>query len=80
MKLHTFSDKKGAMTISADHLDQNFARCKPLLQDGSSAQYRVTETPNGWQLKILPDAPSGGTFVLGFSGGALVWLPTEACG
>jgi hypothetical protein len=81
MQLHKFADKKGAPTLSADHLDENFARLRPLLQDGTEVGYSVTETPGGWSLSIFPPLPdgAGGPFVLGFSGGRLVWLPTEEC-
>lgn len=81
MNLHKFVQKKGATTISAQELDDNFARLKPLLQDGSIASYSVNETPQGWSLNIFPPLPdgAGGPFVLGFTGGRLSWIPTENC-
>jgi hypothetical protein len=65
--------------IPARDLDRNFAMLKPLKQDGNSRQYLLTETPEGWSIKIFPDFPGGGLHVLGFQAGNLVWVPTEAC-
>lgn len=78
--LYKFAEKKGAGGIEADRLDANFARLKPLMQDGNAPQYSVTQTPEGWSLNIFPPFPAGtGPFVLAYSGGALIWLETEAC-
>jgi hypothetical protein len=81
MNLHKFSDKKGATSINATHLDENFSRLRPNLQDGTIAGYSVNETPYGWSLNIFPPMPDGpgAPFVLGFDGGRLVWIPTQAC-
>jgi hypothetical protein len=80
MTLHTFADKKGATTLSADQLDDNFRRLRPLLADGTLVGYSVNETPYGWSLNIFPPPPNGsGPFVLGYEGGRLVWLATESC-
>jgi hypothetical protein len=80
MTLFKFAESKGAAAIPADALDANFARLKPLLQDGDSAQYRVTETPNGWQLNIFPPVPSGaGPFLLGIVAGRIAWIATTEC-
>lgn len=80
MRLHKFADKKGSKAIQADHLDHNFSRLKPLLQDGAALGYSVTETPEGWALNIFPPLPVGsGPWVLGFNGSQLIWLQTQAC-
>lgn len=81
MQLHKFSDKKGATQISADALDENFARLRPAQPDGNVVGYSVNNSPFGWSLNIFPPLPSGpgAPFVLAFSGGGLVWLPTQAC-
>jgi hypothetical protein len=81
MQLHKFTDKKGAASINADHLDENFARLRPLLQDGTTVGYSVSESPQGWSLTIFPPLPdgAGGPFILGLAGGRLVWLATENC-
>ena len=55
MKLHAFKNDKGAATISADRLDENFRRLRPLANDGPSRQYAVTETPDGWRLTLFID-------------------------
>jgi hypothetical protein len=84
MFLYQFAQDKGETRISADRLDENFARVKPLPQDGSGRSYSVTETPQGWKLElspqgILPPAPESGTFVLASVNGEIAWLATEAC-
>jgi hypothetical protein len=89
MTLHRFSSKKGSTGIQADHLDDNFARLKPLPSDGN-ASYSIIETPQGWKLaisnqqlipsdRLLPPPPTSGTFVLGAQNGTITWLQTEAC-
>jgi hypothetical protein len=86
MDLFKFSNKLGGtdpsslpFRIPARELDGNFAKLKPLKLDGSSRQYLLTETPEGWSIKIFPDFPSGvGPFFLAFSGGSLYWTGTEA--
>jgi hypothetical protein len=55
MQLHQFKNDKGATTISADQLDENFRRLRPLATDGPSRQYAVTETPEGWKLTLFVD-------------------------
>ncbi len=66
--------------IPAKDLDRNFAMLQPLKSDGNARQYLLTETPEGWSLKIFPDFPSGsGLFVLGFDSGGLRWVETESC-
>lgn len=82
MELFKFTNLIGgpANAIPAAALDANFAKLKPLRQDGNSRQYLLTETPEGWSLRIFPDFPSGGGLhVLGVEGGALRWVPTNAC-
>lgn len=66
--------------IPARALDENFAKLTPLKQDGNARQYLLTETPEGWTMKIFPDFPSGtGLFVLGYREGSLQWVATENC-
>lgn len=90
MELHRFANDRGDTRISADRLDDNFARLKPLPQDGAGRQYSITETPNGWLLRLFPEAnndalsilsspPSNGTYVLGSVDGVIRWLTTESC-
>lgn len=55
MQLHKFSANKGATTIAADRLDENFAKLKPMLLDGPERQYVVTETPDGWRFELFPN-------------------------
>jgi len=60
--------------IPAKMLDDNFAACQPIQQDGNSRQYSVTQTPHGWQLRIFPPFPSGeGPSFLVFVNGQLAW-------
>lgn len=60
--------------IPARDLDRNFAMLKPLRTDGNARQYLLTETPEGWSIKIFPDFPSGeGPFFLAFANGRLYW-------
>lgn len=60
--------------IPAQELDNNFSKLKPLRLDGNTRQYLLTETPEGWSIKIFPDFPGGvGPFFLAFSGGSLYW-------
>lgn len=81
MELVKFSDKLGGtdpslppFRIPAKDLDKNFAMLKPLKTDGNSRQYLLTETPEGWTIKIFPDFPSGdGPFFLAFAKGRLYW-------
>lgn len=81
MQLATFSDKVPAAAISARDLDANFFRLRPLQSDGTNRQYLLTETPEGWSIKIFPDFPpnSGKLHVLGFQEGFLRWVPTTEC-
>lgn len=60
--------------LKASDLDRNFAMLKPLKSDGNARQYLLTETPEGWAIKIFPDFPSGaGPFFLAFSATGLYW-------
>lgn len=97
MELIKFSDKLGGkdptqapFRIPAKDLDSNFAKLRPLPTDGNARQYAIEETPEGWFLRLFPDAespalgglpvaPSSGTYVLGSINGALQWLETESC-
>lgn len=66
--------------IPARDLDNNFAKLKPLQSDGNTRHYLLTETPEGWTMKIFPDFPSGtGLFVLGFEAGGMRWVETQSC-
>lgn len=72
--------------IPARDLDNNFARLRPLSQDGNARQYAIEETPNGWFLKLFPDGtaallqpPPEGTYVLGSVNGVVSWFPTQSC-
>jgi len=81
MELVRFSDKLAGKDptaapyrIPARDLDRNFSMLKPLKADGNARQYLLTETPEGWAIKIFPDFPSGaGPFFLAFGGGGLYW-------
>lgn len=55
MELHKFSNEKGATNISADRLDENFRRLRPMPVDGPARQYAITETPDGWKLTFFLD-------------------------
>jgi hypothetical protein len=87
MELISFTAKLGGKDataapyrIPARDLDRNFQMLKPLKQDGNARQYLLTETPEGWSIKIFPDFPSGdGLFVLGCQQGTLTWVTTESC-
>ena len=39
-------------------LDANFRKLRPIVQDGNNRQYSIEETPDGWILKLFPDAPA----------------------
>jgi hypothetical protein len=65
--------------IAARDLDGNFAKLKPLQADGDARQYLLTETPEGWSLKIFPQFPTGGLHILGVENGSLRWVPTTGC-
>ena len=65
MELVRFSDKLGGkdptqapFRIPAKDLDNNFRKLRPLPTDGNARQYAVEETPDGWFLRLFPDAPS----------------------
>ena len=81
MELVRFSDKLAGKDptaapyrIPARDLDRNFSMLKPLKADGNARQYLLTETPEGWAIKIFPDFPSGaGPFFLAISNGRLYW-------
>jgi len=74
MLLKTFVDKAPAVTISAKDLDENFRRLRPLQADGEPRHYYLSETPDGWSFRVLPNFPSGvGPFFLAFANGALYW-------
>lgn len=74
MQLKLFGTKAPATTINAKDLDDNFRRLRPLATDGSPRHYYLTETPDGWSIRVLPPFPSGaGPFFLAYSGTALYW-------
>ena len=81
MELVKFSNMLGGsdpasppFRIPARDLDRNFSMLKPLRTDGNARQYLLTETPEGWSIKIFPDFPSGeGPFFLAFANGRLYW-------
>lgn len=80
MELHQFRSDAPSQYISAERLDANFRRVSPLRNTGSGQQYWLTETPDGWSLRIFPIFPAdGGTYVLAVRGGTLAWLPTSEC-
>jgi hypothetical protein len=98
MELVKFSNQLGGkdptqppFRIPAKDLDSNFAKLRPLPTDGNARQYAVEETPDGWFLRLFPDAessavggglptaPASGTYVLGSINGTIQWLATEAC-
>jgi hypothetical protein len=79
MNLHRFANEKGAGAISADRLDDNFARLKPLPQDGAGRQYSITETPDGWKLIIYSDQLNVGEAVDQTYGEPLVLVEVERC-
>lgn len=78
MNLVRFSEKvgtKAALTISAKDLDDNFSRLKPIQQSGNARHYLLTETPDGWSMRIFPEFPSGTeTYFLAFDGAGLYWV------
>lgn len=43
--------------IPAKDLDSNFAKLRPLPTDGNARQYAIEETPDGWFLRLFPEAP-----------------------
>lgn len=55
MELHKFAANKGATTIAADRLDENFRRLRPIPLDGPARQYAITETPDGWKMTLFFD-------------------------
>lgn len=79
--LTTFANKVPSATISARDLDANFRRLRPLRSDGVARQYLLTETSDGWSMKIFPEFPanSGKLHVLGFQSGIMRWVPTAEC-
>lgn len=81
MELYSFVQNSPAASISAEQLDKNFRRLRPLRADGTSAkQYLLTESPNGWALQIFPNFPNNGALhVLGFQSGRLLWVSTSEC-
>jgi hypothetical protein len=83
MQLAQFRAKRGATFISANDLDQNFARVTPLQPQGDDSRiYRVNETNRGWYLVFLdkiPPRPASGTFVLGSVNGGYSWIATTGC-
>jgi len=42
--------------IPARDLDSNFSKLRPLPTDGNARQYAIEETPEGWFLRLFPDA------------------------
>ena len=100
MELAKFGTKLGGKDpaappyrIPARDLDANFAKLRPLASDGNNRQYAIDETPDGWFLRLFPEAsnnvsatvsilaepPASGTYVLGSVNGVVQWLATEAC-
>jgi len=78
--LHKFIMQKGAQSISAQQLDENFAQLEPLQPSGNAKQYALTRSPEGWTMRIFPEAPNdGGLYVLAMSNGEIVWYPTQNC-
>jgi hypothetical protein len=66
MELVKFSNQLGGkdptqppFRIPAKDLDSNFAKLRPLPTDGSARLYAIEETPQGWFLRLYPDANSG---------------------
>lgn len=55
MQLALFAPQKGARSISADQLDANFSKLRPISADGPARQYAITETDQGWFLTIYPE-------------------------
>jgi hypothetical protein len=71
MELVKFSNHLGGkdptqppFRIPAKDLDSNFAKLRPLPTDGNARQYAVEETPEGWFLRLFPDAPSANVALL----------------
>lgn len=71
MELVKFSNQLGGkdpagppFRIPARDLDANFAKLKPLAQDGNKREYAINETPEGWFLKLFPDVADFGTLQL----------------
>lgn len=65
MELIRFTDKlsgkdptQSPYKLRAQDLDDNFRRLRPIAQDGNTRQYAIEETPDGWSLKLFPDATS----------------------
>lgn len=62
-------DPTGApFRIPARDLDSNFAKLRPLTQDGNARQYAIEETPDGWFLRLFPDEKSNLTSVIANAG------------
>lgn len=82
MQLVLFNNQRGATSISANDLDSNFARVKPLNSDGPQRQYAINETPQGWRLvlypeSILPNLPvntGSDVYLLASSNGEYQWV------
>ena len=71
MELVKFSNQLGGkdpaappFKIPARDLDSNFAKLKPLAQDGNARQYAINETPDGWFLSLFPDSPNANVALL----------------
>jgi hypothetical protein len=79
MQLYEFQGAAPATAIAAKLLDSNFRRLRPINNSGSARHYLLTESPDGWSMKIFPDWPNGGTHVLGFANGSMQWIPTTGC-
>lgn len=78
--LHKFTSKRGAKTISAQMLDDNFAQLQPLQPSGNAKHYSLSQSPQGWSMRIFPEAPlDGKLYVLALSNGQMVWYPTKDC-
>lgn len=63
--------------LAAKDLDSNFAKLKPLTTDGNNRQYAITETPDGWFLKLFPEQPDATAKVAMLEG--LQLIEVERC-
>lgn len=90
MQLTLFAPQKGAKSISADQLDANFSKLRPISADGPARQYAITETEQGWFLTLYPDnilsnvafnitdSSSNESYYLTSNGGQLQWSPASS--
>ena len=85
MELVKFSNQLGGkdptqapFRIPAKDLDGNFAKLRPLPTDGNARQYAIEETPDGWFLRLFPDANANISANLGILDG-LELVEIERC-